>query len=286
MVSPSAKRKGVEYLVANRQYSQRRACRLVGVQRSSARYVGKRATDEATLAAAINEQADRQPSYGYRRVTVMLKRAGWSVNHKRVHRLWQAAGLQLPRRKVVKRRAGQATDPLKRAEYANQVWTYDFMSAHTERGGKLRILNVLDEYTRECLAMLVAPSISSQKVIETLDWLFLTRGAPAHLRSDNGPEFIAHAIQDWLTERHCQTLYITPGSPWENPFIESFNGHFRTECLDRLVFANGREAQQLIEDWRLEYNRSRPHSSLGYLTPAEFAQTANISLKQQSPLSL
>lgn len=279
MVSPSARRHGVEYLVTNRQYCQRRACRLVGLSRSSARYVHKCAPDEAVLAAAIVDQAHQRPSYGYRRVTVMLKRTGWTVNHKRVHRLWQAAGLQLPRRKVFKRRVGQASEPLKRAEHPNHVWTYDFMSATTERGGKLRILNVLDEYTRECLAMLVAPSIGSRKVIDVLDWLFLTRGAPGHLRSDNGPEFIAYAIQDWLTERRCQTLYITPGSPWENPFIESFNGHFRTECLDRYLFANGREAQVIIEDWRLDYNRDRPHSSLGYLTPAEFAQTANIALR-------
>jgi putative transposase len=280
MVSPSARRKGVDYLVTSQQYSQRRACRLVGLSRSSARYVQKRAPDEAALATAIFDQANQRPSYGYRRVTVMLKRAGWIVNRKRVHRLWQAAGLQLPHRKVFKRRVGQASEPLKRAEQPNHVWTYDFMSATTVRGGKLRILNVLDEYTRECLAMLVAPSISSRRVIEVLDWLFLTRGAPGHLRSDNGPEFIASAIQDWLAERRCQTLYITPGSPWENPFIESFNGHFRAECLDRYLFANGREAQVIIEDWRLDYNRHRPHSSLGYLTPTEFAQTAIISLKQ------
>ncbi len=215
--------------MAKRQYSQRRACRLVGLARSTARYVRKPAPDEANLAAAIFDQAHQRPSYGYRRVTVMLKRAGWIVNRKRVHRLWQAAGLQLPRRKVVKRRLGQTNEPLKRAGCPNHVWTYDFMAATTERGGKLRILNVLDEYTRECLAMLVAPSISSRRVIEVLDWLFLTRGAPGHLRSDNGPEFIAYAIQDWLAERQCQTLYITPGSPWGNPFIERFNRHFRTE---------------------------------------------------------
>ncbi len=179
-----------------------------------------------------------------------------------------------------------STQVLKRAEYPNPVWTYDFMSASTQRGGKLRILKVLDEYTRECLAMHVASSIGSRKVIDVLEWLFLTRSAPGHLRSDNGPEFIAYAIQDWLVEHPCQTLYITPGSPWENPFIESFNGHFRSECLDRYLFANGREAQQVIEGWRLEYNRSRPHSRLGYLTPAEFAQAPNISVKQPAPLSL
>jgi transposase InsO family protein len=180
--------------------------------------VGQSTSDEAGLVAAIREQAQRPPSYGYRRVTMMLKRAGWSVNHKRVHRLWQAEGLQLPRRRLIKRRVGESTQVLKRAEYPNHVWTYDFMSASTERGGKLRILNVLDEYTRECLAMHVASSIGSRKVIDVLEWLFLTRSAPGHLRSDNSPEFIAYAIQDWLVEHPCQTLYIPPGSPWENPF--------------------------------------------------------------------
>ena len=286
MVSPSARRKGVSYLMESRDYPQRRACRLVGITRSSARYVPQGESDEPALREAIREQAHRHKRYGYRRVTVVLKRDGWMVNHKRVHRLWQAEGLQLPRRKVVKRRVGGTSQALKRAEYPNHVWTYDFMSVSTERGGKLRILNVLDEYTRECLAMLVAPSIASRKVIEVLDWLFLTRAVPGHVRSDNGPEFIAKAIKSWLKERYCQTLYINPGSPWENPFIESFNGHFRTECLDCYVFANGREAQQVIEDWRLEYNRERPHSSLDYLTPAQFAQSAYISLKQLSTLSL
>ncbi len=155
---------------------------------------------------AIRSQAHEHKRYGYRRVTVMLKRGGWRVNHKRVHRLWQSEDLQLPRRKAVKRRVGDSSQTVKRAERPNHVWTYDFMSARTERGGKLRILNVLDEYTCECLAMLVAPSIASRKVIEVLDWLFLTRGLPEHLRSDNGPEFIAKAIQSWLGERYCQTL--------------------------------------------------------------------------------
>jgi putative transposase len=280
MVSPSARRAGVEYLLEQRGYSQRQGCRLVGISRSSAQYVARQADDESALAKAVWNEAHQHPSYGYRRVTVMLRRAGWTVNVKRIHRLWRKAGLQVPRRKAIKRRAGQPTEGLKRAEYPNHVWTYDFMSGRTERGNKVRILNVLDEYTRECLLMLVAPSIASKKVIQALDWLFLTRGAPAHLRSDNGPEFIAYAIQDWLKQRQCQTIYITPGSPWENPFIESFNGHFRTELLDRVLFANGQEAKLVIEQWRLAYNRERPHSSLGYATPAEFAAQFGVAQLQ------
>jgi putative transposase len=281
MVGPSARRAGVDYLLEQRGYSQRQASRLVGICRSSVRYVAKQAADEVALAKAVWEQAHKYPSYGYRRVTVMLRRAGWTVNVKRVHRLWRKAGLQVPRRKAIRRRAGQPGDGLKRAEYANHVWTYDFMSGRTERGNKVRILNILDEYTRECLFMLVAPSIASKKVIQALEWLFLSRGTPAHLRSDNGPEFVAYAVQDWLKQRKCQTLYITPGSPWENPFIESFNGHFRAELLDRVLFANGQEAKHIIEHWRLEYNHHRPHSSLGYATPAEFA--AQVGAAQHPP---
>ncbi len=284
MVSrPSARRAGVTYLLEQRGYSQRQGCRLMGICRSSVRYVAKQAADEQVLSTAIWEEAHKHPSYGYRRVTVMLRRGGWPVNTKRVHRLWRKAGLQLPRRKAIKRRAGQPIEGLKRAEYANHVRTYDFMSGRTEHGNKVRILNILDEFTRECLLMLVAPSIASKKVIQALDWLFVTRGAPVHLRSDNGPEFIANAIQDWLKDRQCQTIYITPGSPWENPFIESFNGHFRAELLDRVRFANGQAARQVIEQWRLEYNQQRPHSSLGYATPAEFAAQSATAQPQTEP---
>ena len=272
MVGPSARRAGVDYLLSERGYSQRQACRLVGICRSSVRYRPRPVADEEALAQTIWELAHKQPSYGYRRIGVLLRRKGWAVNVKRVHRLWRKAGLQIPRRKAIKRRTGQSSQDLKRAEYPNHVWTYDFMSGCTEKGSKVRILNILDEFTRECLMMLVAPSIPAQKVIQALDWLFLTHGVPAHLRSDNGPEFIAYAIQDWLKKRQCQTLYITPGSPWENPFIESFNGHVRAELLDRVLFANGQEARQIIDQWRLEYNQERPHSSLGYATPAEFAR--------------
>lgn len=261
--------------------SERHACQLVGAARSSVRYQAKAKPEDGTLSQAIQQQAEAQPSYGYRRIAALLRRQGWTVNVKRVHRLWQRAGLQIPRRKVVKRRASVVGEPLKRAEYAGHVWTYDFMTGRTESGRTLRILNILDEHTREALAMVVAPSMGSRKVLEVLDWLFLTRGAPTYLRSDNGPEFIAQAIRDWLHQRRCQTLFITPGSPWENPFIESFNGHFRAECLDRYLFANVREAQDLIDSWRIEYNHYRPHSSLGYRTPAEFA--AQEAAAQQPP---
>jgi transposase InsO family protein len=251
---------------------------LVSLPRSSARYTPHARDDEAETVALIRGYAHEQPMYGYRIIAAMLKHDGYQINRKRVYRIWRQEGLQLPRRKAVKRRHGESTGRLRRASQPNEVWTYDFLEGRTERGGKLRMLTVLDEYTRECLTIHVARSISSRQVIGVLEWLFLLHGAPGHLRSDNGPEFIAYALKQWLQDRHCNTLYITPGSPWENPFIESFNGTFRSECLDRWVFADGREAQMVIEQWRQVYNHRRPHSSLGYLPPAAFAEQVRLSL--------
>ena len=278
MVSPRDRRRAVEHLMTDRGLSQRHACRLVGMQRSSARYQRQLRRDESKTVALIRTYAEEQPMYGYRIIAAMLKQDGHAINGKRVYRIWRQEGLQLPRRRATKRRYGDSTGKLQRATRPNEVWSYDFLASRTERGGKLRMLTILDEYTRESLAIQVAPSISSHQVIQLLEWLFLVRGAPSYLRSDNGPEFIAVALQQWLRDRHCRTLYITPGSPWENPFIESFNGTFRAECLDRWIFADGREAQTVIEQWRQVYNYRRPHSSLGYLTPAAFADKFKLSL--------
>lgn len=274
MVSPRTRRTIVERLVTERGLSQRHACELMSLQRASARYVRRSRHDEEATVALIREYAHEQPMYGYRIIAAMLKHDGYQINRKRVYRIWRQEGLQLPRRKTGKRRYGDASSTLRRAGAPNEVWTYDFLEGRTERGGKLRMLTVLDEYTRECLTIHVARSISSRQVIQVLEWLFLLRGAPSYLRSDNGPEFVACALQEWLRERRCNTLYISPGSPWENPFIESFNGTFRGECLNRWIFADGREAQAIIEQWRQEYNHRRPHSSLGYLPPAMFADQA------------
>lgn len=268
----------VERLVTERGLSQRHACQLVGIQRCSARYVRHARSGEAETVALIREYAHEQPMYGYRIITAMLKHDGYQINRKRVYRIWRQEGLQLPRRKVGKRRFGDSTGTLRRASRPNEVWTYDFLESRTERGGKLRMLTILDEYTRECLTIHVARSISSRQVIQVLEWLFLLRGAPTYLRSDNGPEFIAYALQQWLRDQQCSTMYITPGSPWENPFIESFNGTFRSDCLKRWLFTDGHEAQIVIEQWRQEYNHRRPHSSLGYLAPAAFAEQARLSL--------
>lgn len=244
---------------------------MLGVSRSSARYQVKANDTDAELVERIKQLAKDNGRYGYRRITVLLRREGRIVNRKRVHRLWKLEGLQIPTRRPKRRRHGPRGEVVNAALYPNHVWSYDFVEDRTERGNKLRLLNVLDEYTRECLAIRVEPSLPASKVIATLSWLFRLRGAPEHIRSDNGPEFIAVALKNWLSEAGCATIYIEPGSPWENPYIESFNGKLRDECLNREIFASGVEARVIIESWRMEYNMVRPHSSLGYLTPAQFA---------------
>jgi len=193
------------------------------------------------------------------------------VNKKRVHRLWKDEGLGLPRKRPKRRRVRARGEVTRRAECPNHVWSYDFIEDRTERGGRLKMLTVLDEFTRRSLAIRVERRIDSTRVIETLEALIARHGAPRFVRSDNGPEFIAAALQQWLDERGSQTIYITPGSPWENPYTESFHDKLRDECLNREVFRHGREAQVIVEAWRNEYNTERPHSSLGYRTPEEFA---------------
>jgi putative transposase len=286
MVSPQAKRAGVEYLMRQREYSQRQACTLVRAARSSIRYQSSIKPQESRLRAHVRELASRHQVYGCPRITAVLRREGCLVNHKRVHRIWKSEGLQLPRLRPRKQRRGPKGEVVNQAEYYNHVWSYDFLEDRTESGNKLRILTVLDEYTRECLEIRVERSISATKVIDTLEWLGLVRGLPEYIRSDNGPEFVAVAIRNWLGENHCQTIYIEPGSPWENPYIESFNGKLRAECLNQYSFANGREAQEITTGWREEYNRYRPHSSLGYQTPAEFAASVPRPLHQLADTQL
>jgi len=270
-MSPQAKRSAVNHLVVERSYSERGACQLMGISRSSARYQPKEQPEETAFRRRVRELANGHPGYGYRRITVILRREGSDVNHKRVQRVWQSEGLQLPRRKPRKRRCGPRGEVIHKAQYRNHVWSYDFLEEHTMRGKRLRILAVIDEFTRECLALLVDRSITSDKVVDLLDWLFLVYGKPQHLRSDNGPELVAHKVQDWLADQGCKTLYISPGSPWENAYIESFIGKFRKECVDRYLFYTLEETRSIIEDWREEYNHYRPHSALGYLPPSAFA---------------
>jgi transposase InsO family protein len=241
------------------------------------RYKTKQPDKDKALTAEINKLAKKHKRYGYRMITAKLRQDGWIVNHKRIQRIWQKEGLQVPYRRKFKKAKGTSENScaVKKAEYSNHVWTYDFMSDQTEDGGKLKLLTVLDEFTRESLAIEVGRSIRAKDVIAVLEYLFMVRGVPNFIRSDNGPEFIADAIKKWLKKNHVETLYIAPGSPWENGYIESFNGKLRDNLLNREVFYSVKEAKVIVEQWRLEYNNHRPHSGLGYMTPAAFAASCN-----------
>ncbi len=226
--------------------------------------------DERALLSRIVALATRFGRYGYRRITALLKQEGWRVNHKRVERLWRQEGLKVPLKQPKRGRLWLADGSIvrRRAERPDHVWSYDFVFDRTADGKPLRMLAILDEYTRECLAIEVARRLNSQSVLALLAELFVTRGVPEHIRSDNGPEFTARAVRRWLARVGVQTLFIEPGSPWENGYIESFNGKLRDECLNRERFDTLLEAQVLVERWRSEYNHLRPHSSLGYRPPA------------------
>jgi putative transposase len=227
--------------------------------------------DEKRLTEEIITLATKYGRYGYRRITALLNsQKGWRVNHKRVERIWRREGLKVPGKQPKRSRLwlNDGSCIRLRPEYKDHVWSYDFMIDRTADGGAFKILNIIDEYTRECLAILVSRKIKAQDVINILFHLFIFRGVPEHIRSYNGPEFTAKAIRSWLNRLDVKTLYIAPGSPWENGYIESFNGKLRDELLDREIFTTLTEARILIEQWRKEYNQVRPHSALGYQPPA------------------
>lgn len=219
-------------------------------------------------------------------ITGLLRNEGWKVNHKRVERIWRRERLKVPKKQPKRGRLwlNDGSCIRLRPEYKNHVWSYDFMTARTHDGRAFRILNIIDEYTRDCLDMTVERKITAHQVIERLAHLFITKGIPGHLRSDNGPEFTARAVRKWLERLGVKTLFIEPGSPWENGYIESFNGKLRDELLDREIFTTLLEAKVLIENWRREYNTIRPHSSLGYKPPAPeaLAPFLNTSLARES----
>jgi len=229
-----------------------------------------RRDDEARLTGEIVRQASEYGRYGYRRVTKLLRNDGWRVNHKRVERIWRSEGLKIPQKQPKKGRLwlNNGSCVRLRPEHKDHVWSYDFVQDRTRDGRSLRILCVIDEYTRECLSLKVKRSLNSTDVLQTLDELFVTRGLPEHIRSDNGSEFTAKAVRKWLETLEIKPLYIEPGSPWENGYVESFNGKLRDELLTREIFDTLQEAQVLIERWRVHYNTKRPHSSLGYRPPA------------------
>lgn len=221
---------------------------------------------------AIVELSRKHPRYGYRRVTAMLRRGGEEINAKRVQRVRRAEGLQVKKRPKRMRRLGASSGERRQAQEVNEVWSWDFVEDQTENGTRFRMLTLLDEYSRRCLATHAAWSIRAVDVIEVVEAAMAKYGKPGYIRSDNGPEFIANAIGDWLRERKVGTMYIAPGSPWENAYIESFHDKLRDECLNRELFGSLREAQVIVEQWRREYNQERPHSSLGYRTPEEYVR--------------
>jgi len=226
--------------------------------------------DEGPLVARIVELASQFGRYSYRRITGLLRLDGWQVNHKRVERLWRREGLKVPRKQPKRGRLwlNDGSCVRLRPTHKNHVWSYDFVMTRTSNGLPVRMLNIIDEYTRECLCIKVARNITAQNVLEELFDLMVQKGLPDHIRSDNGREFTAKAVRDWLGRIGVKTLFIEPGSPWENGSIESFNGKLRDELLNREIFTTILEAKVLIENWRREYNQIRPHSSLGYYPPA------------------
>lgn len=250
--------------------SERRVCRALGQHRSTQRQVPRGRDDEEQLTADLIELARRYGRYGYRKIAALLRDAGWIVNDKRVERIWRREGLKVPAKQPKRGRLwlNEGSCVRLRPEHPNHVWSYDFVEDRTHDGRKIRMLNVIDEFTHECLSIRVARRLNSTDVIDVLSDLLLLRGVPGHVRSDNGPEFIAKAVQDWIMAVGAKTAYIAPGSPWENGFVESFNARLRDELLNGEIFYSLREAQIVIESWRRHYNTIRPHGSLGYKPPA------------------
>ena len=246
------------------------ACRVLGSHRSTPRKIPTTPDDEQRLTADIVGLAIQYGRYGYRRITAMLRAAGWTVNLKRVERIWRPEGLKVPQRQPKRARLwlNDGSCIRLRPEHPNHVWSYDFVEARTHDGRKIRMLNVIDEFTRECLAIRVARKLKGIDVIDVLSDLFILRGVPKHVRSDNGPEFVAKRVQSWIRAVGAKTAYIAPGSPWENGYIESFNSKLRDELLNGEIFYTLQEAKIIIEGWRCHDNTIRPQSSLGYRPPA------------------
>ena len=253
--------------------SERTACRVLGQHRSTQRKAPKGRADDAALTADIVALATQYGRYGYRRITALLQAAGWAVNARRVERIWRLEGLKVPQTQPKKGRLwlNDGSCVRLRPERPNHVWSYDFVEDRTHNGRKFRMLNVIDEFTRECLAIRIDRRLKSTDVIDVLSDLFILRGVPGHVRSDNGPEFIAKAVREWIAAVGARTAFIEPGSPWENGYCESFNSKLRDELLNGELFYSLAEAKIVIEGWRQHYNTRRPHSSLGYKPPAPAA---------------
>jgi len=269
----------IRHITQSLSVSERRACKVLEQARATQRRHLSPPSDEKQLTDDIIALATRYGRYGYRRITALLNNEyGWRVNRKRVERIWRKEGLKVPKKQPKRSRLwlNNGSCIRLRPEYKDHVWSYDFMIDRTADGRSFKILNIIDEYTRECLAIRVARKIGNQDVIDLLFQLLILRGIPGHIRSDNGPEFTARAIRKWLTRLGVKTLFIEPASPWENGYIESFNGKLRDELLNREIFMTLEEAKVLIEQWRNEYNQVRPHSAKNYYPPAPEAILSTI----------
>jgi transposase InsO family protein len=273
-LSPASRRAYARVAVEGGVCSARRACLFLKVPRSNYWYHPKEpSTYEQGLIKTLMALSERHPRYGYRRIAALLRQEGYRVGKRHVQKVRRSLGLRVPpsRKKMVRR--GISTGLPQKAEHRGHVWTWDFIADATTRGGSIRMLTILDEYTRECHVLRADRALKSGDVLEWMGKAIAEHGAPKYLRSDNGSEFIANAVQAWLKENEIKTIYIDPGSPWQNGFVESFHGRFRDECLNREQFWTLTEARVLIEDYRGQYNHHRPHSKLGYLSPVRFAAT-------------
>jgi len=261
--------------------SERHACHLVRQPRGTQRYQPTQRHDEDALTRAVITLADRYGRYGYRRITIKLREAGWNVGKDRVERIWRREGLKVPQKQKPRGRLwlNDGSCVRLRPQHQNHVWSYDFVSTFTHDGRIVRMLNLIDEHARECLAIHVRRRINSSNLIDVLADAMIEHGIPEYIRSDNGPEFVAKELRKWLARTGAATLYIEPGSPWENGYCESFNSKLRDEFLNGEIFYSLKEAQVLAERWRVYYNTERPHSSLGYRPPAPAAWQIEASLE-------
>ena len=272
MVSPRRRREAVLVLQDRLDLSERRACQIVGQPRATQRYEPKPATDDQALRRRLRKIATDHKRWGYRRAHAHLLTLGWRVNRKRVQRLWREEGLRVPAKAKKRRRAGNSTaETPTKATHPGHVWALDFQHDATEQGVELRFLNIVDEFTRESLAIEVGRSFTADATVEVMVGLAAKLGAPTNIRCDNGPELTARAVEDWCEQAGVATNYIDPGAPWQNGWIESFNARFRDEVLDCEIFSSVLEAKVIADDWRATYNRLHPHSALGMLAPAVFA---------------
>ena len=275
----------MDHVIAKHGVSERLACRVLGQHRSTQRKIPTTPVDEAALTADIIALATQYGRYGYRRIAALLRDAGWVVNVKRIERIWRREGLKVPQKQPKKGRLwlNDGSCIRLRPTHPNHVWSYDFVEDRTHDGRKYRMLNIIDEFTRECLAIRVNRKLRSTDVIDVLSDLFILRGIPGYIRSDNGPEFVARAVRAWTAAVGAKTAYIEPGSPWQNGFCESFNSKLRDELLNGEIFYTLEEAKVIIEKWRRHYNTVRPHSSLGYRPPAPGAFIPALPAPQAGP---